>query len=128
MAEQKTAFTPADVSQITEAYQISDYTLISRDKHYKAYGAICPCCGSFFESPNFPVKETNHGVLAQICPACAQIIGQSEYKDKTYGEILNEMEQECAKREIRFVGRPEYALGMVRQLEKWKEDENERIN
>lgn len=128
MAEQKTAFTPHDVSQITEAYQIDDYTLISRDKHYKAYGAICPCCGSFFESPHRPIKETDHGVVAQTCPACAQIIAQSEYKGKTFGEILNKMQQECAKRDLCFVGRPEFAACMIRQLEKWKEDENGRIN
>lgn len=120
MEEQKTAITPADVSQITEAYQIGDYALISREKPYKAYGAICPCCGSFFESPNCPVKETNHGVVVQICPACAQMIDRSEYKGKTYDEILNEMQQECSKRDLCFVGMPVFAGCMIRQLEKWK--------
>ena len=110
MEENNIAFYPVDVSDIAVL-------------PYKAYGAICPCCGSFFESLRRPIQETNYGVVAQTCPACAQIIGQSEYKGKHYSEILNEMKQECAKRGICFVGGPESVGGMVRQLEKWKEEE-----
>lgn len=118
MEENNMAIYPVDISDIA----------MLRDKPYKAYGAICPCCGSFFESLCRPIQETNYGVVAQTCPACAQIIAQSEYKGRTYSEILNEMEQECAKREICFVGSPELVGGMVRQLEKWREDKNERTD
>ncbi len=118
MEENNMAIYPVDVSDIA----------MLRVNPFKSYGAICPCCGSFFEGPRRPIIETNYGAVAQICPNCAQILEQSEYKGKTYGEILHEMEQECAKREIYFIGRPEYAGCMVLQLKKWKEDENGRTD
>lgn len=118
MEENNIAPYPVDVSDIAVVY----------GKTYKAYGAICPCCGSFFESPHRPIMETNWGVVTRMCQNCAQMIEQSEYKGKTYGEVLNEMQQECAKRDLCFVGRPEFTGCMIRQLKKWKEDENGRTD
>lgn len=97
----------------------------ARYKHQN-FAYICPVCGDFIEcGPMNPVRMgKDYTMFVPPCQKCTQIIENLGIVGKTHQEIDDMLFCECDKREIELVTTYNNVGGVIRQLAKWKEEEN----
>lgn len=107
------------------------YYLVTSDGEYKIapaqnFAYICPVCGDFIECGLMsPITLGDDGTeYAPVCWRCNINLTVIDAVGKTHEEIDNEFKAECEKRGYTLVGAYPPIGGVIRQLAKWKEEEN----
>ena len=118
------------MAEKTETVYDGNFVLCDATKiipcEYKKYVYLCPVCGDLVEcGPVNPIEFLGDGTqYMPMCDRCNMKVSAVGAVGKTHEEIDKEFKAECKKRGYTLVGAYPPIGGVIRQLAKWKEEEN----